>query len=309
MDLIAAMRVLAAVGESGGFSAAGRTLGLAPSSVARQMDALEAAAGVTLLTRSTRRIGLTEPGRRLLAQGGRALQDLDAALAGLCDAEAAPSGLLRVTAAPSFGRSVLPVILAPFLAEHPRIDLDLVLSDALLDLDEAGIDVALRVGDPAAEPNLIVSELAPMRRVLCAGPGYLGMRGTPGAPRDLADHDCLLFRAPEHAAPWLARTDVWTLRKGGEAFEVDVTGRLSSGDADSLVAAARADLGVVVMPDWMVAGDLRQGRLIRLLEDYAVGPADDAKALHLAYPPRRRHAPRVRAFCARVRCWFAADRL
>ena len=305
MDLLAAMRVFAVVARSGGFSPAARELGLSPSSVARQMDALEAAVGVRLLVRSTRRIDLTEQGRRLLTQGGGALRAFEAALARLLEEGAAARGVLRVTAAPSFGRSVLPVILEPFLAAHPGIDLDLLLTDALLDLPEAGVDLAIRVGDPNADGDLIVHDLLPMRRILCAAPGYLEANGKPTTPADLERHACLLFRAGDQPIPWTAKTATWTFRRASAVERVTVQGRMSASDADSLVAAARSNLGIAMMPDWMLVEDLRAGRLVRILEGHTLGDADDPKTLHLAYPLHHRDTPRVDALRRHLQDWFA----
>lgn len=304
MDLLSATRVFASVARSNSFSATARELGVSTSSVARQMDALEASVGVKLLIRSTRKIKLTAQGQRLLLHGMRALQEFEAVFASVREDVVAPTGILRVTAAPSVGHSVLPAIFAGFLAAYPGIDLDLVLTDAIVDLTETGIDVAIRVGYPTAYSELIVRELLPMRRILCAGAGYLRTSGTPLDPSDLEGHSCLLFRPQDHRYPWLSKTDVWTFRKAKKSIAVSVKGRVTSSDADTLVAAARSNLGIVVMPDWMVVDDLRAGGLVRLLSEYGVGETSESKSLHLAYQVHQRDTLRVKAFCHHVRSWF-----
>jgi len=304
LDLLRALRILSSVAHTGGFSASAREFGMSTSSIARHMDALEETVGTRLLTRSTRRVGLTEQGRLLLSKGSRALQEIDSALAVVREGSTQLSGVLRITAAPSIGRSILPKMLKPFLGAHPDLNVDLLLTDAVVDLIETGFDIAVRVSDPDAYPDLIVSELLPMRRVVCASKGYLEANGTPSMPAQLAEHSCLLFRPPEQRHPWMSKSDAWKFRKSGNDFEVRVDGRLSSSDADTLVAAALSDMGIIVMPDWMVADHVRAGTMIRLFASYDVGEANEPKSLHLAYQRDLRDSAKIRALCSHIRAWF-----
>ncbi len=303
MDLFGAIRVLASVAETGSFTATAGRLGMSTSSVARQMDGLEVRVGVPLLTRTTRKVALTQDGRRFLAHGLRAQKDVEATIARLRDDLEQPSGQLRVTAAPSVGRSLLPRPLLSFAEAYPKIDLDLMITDRVVDLAEAGIDLAVRVGDPAAYVDLVVRDLLPMRRVVCGSPDYFHARGVPQRPEDLEHHSCLLFRPPEIDDPWRSKRDAWTFRKGERSQKVWVSGRVSSSDADALVAAACGHLGLVMMPDWMLGQDLRSGRLCRVLCDHAAGE-DDLKTLHMAYPPAQRNAPKLVAFRQHLQRWF-----
>jgi len=304
LDFLRSLRILSSVAHTGGFSASARELGMSTSSVARHMDALESSVGVRLLTRSTRRVGLTEQGRLLLSRGSHALQEIETALAAVRGDGARLSGVLRVTAAPSIGRSLLSRILRPFLIDHPDLDVDLLLTDAVVDLVETGVDIAVRVSDPDAYPDLIARDLLPMRRLVCASSGYLKVNGTPSTPAQLVDHACLLFRPPEQSHPWISKSDEWTFRKSGHSFDVQVNGRLSSSDADTLVAAALSDLGIIVMPEWMVADHIRAGTLRELFAGYDVGKSSDPKSLHLAYQLDLRDSPKIRAFSSHVRDWF-----
>ena len=304
MDLLRALRILSSIAQTGGFSASARELGVSTSSVARHMDALESTVGVRLLTRSTRRVGLTEQGRLLLSKGSRALQEIDSALAVVREGSTRLSGVLRITAAPSIGRSILPKMLKPFLDGHPDLNVDLLLTDAVVDLLETGFDLAVRLSDPDAYPDLIVRELLTMQRVVCASKRYLEANGTPLMPAQLAEHSCLLFRPPEQSHPWVSKSDAWIFRKSRKTFEVRVRGRLSSSDADTLVMAALSDLGIIVMPDWMVADHVRAGTLQRLFASYEVGEASQQKSLHLAYQRDLRGAPKIRALSSHIHDWF-----
>lgn len=268
------------------------------------MDALESTMGARLLTRSTRNVVLTEQGRRLLSHGSRALQEIDSALAAVREDGARLSGVLRVTVAPSIGRSVLPSILKPFLDTHPNLDVDLLVTDAVVDLIDGGVDIAVRVSDPNAYPDLIVHDLLPMRRIVYASQGYLRANGTPSTPGQLAEHSCLLFRPPEQSHPWMSKFEVWTFLKSGKSVDTRVDGRLSSSDADTLISAALSDLGIIVMPNWMVADHIREGALIRLFASYDIGDATEPKSLHIAYQRDHRESPKIRAFSSHLRGWF-----
>jgi len=304
MDVLHALRLLAVVADCQSFSGAGRRLDLSTSAVARQMDALERHVGRQLLARTTRRISLTETGARLLSRSQHIVDDLDATLQDLRDDAQQPRGLLRVTAAPSVGRAVLPPLLAAFAADCPEVQVDLVLTDGVLDLEEDGIDVAVRAGALASDPDVIVHDLRPLRRVLCAAPDYLAAAGTPGRPEQLARHACLLFRPRAAEHPWQSPEETWVLTRAGTRHKIAVDGPLFSTDADALVAAARAGMGIVMMPDWLVAADIVARRLVRLLPDWTAGDPDDAKSLHLAYPVHRRQSPKVTAFCRHLQAWF-----
>ena len=305
MDMLYNLRVLSAVAQYNGFAAAARELGVSTSTIMRAMDTLEDFVGTTLLSRTTRRVELTEAGLRLLSGGAPLADDLEALVREIRETENELTGSLRVTSALSFGRSVLVGLIGEFLEDNPEVSVDLTLTDSVVDLDGHNIDVAIRIADPNLSPELIVHELSPMRRYLCASPAYIKRRGRPRRPEDLTRHDCLLFRPTFQRDVWAKASDVWTFAKLTQADRsVEVKGKISSNDADALVAAACDGHGVVAMPDWLIAPEISQGRLNRLLGGFDL-LRPEPKSLHLAYPQHRRRSRKVQAFVAAVRDGFA----
>ena len=213
MDKLLALRAFIDVAETGVFEG-GSPHGVA-TSVTRLMDALEKSLGSALLTRTTRHVTLTDAGSAYLEQITRVLSDLDEADGSVSDTGADAVGPLRVSMPVTFGRLCLGPHIAGFLQQHPRVSLDLVLSDAYLDLATERIDVAVRIGTPANQPNLIVNRLAEHHRYVVASRDYLESNGMPASPDDLRNHQCLRFayqavcsvgRSPAQAAPSMSRS-------------------------------------------------------------------------------------------------------
>jgi DNA-binding transcriptional LysR family regulator len=296
MDKLQGLAAFVAVVEAGGFSPAARARGVAPSSLTRLVDALEAELGTTLLNRSTRAVAPTEAGRAYYASATRVLDELAAADAAVAGRDREPAGVLKMTAPVAFGRLHLAPLLPDFLARCPLIELDVSLSDGVVDLGAADLDVALRLG-PVGDPALVARRLADDRRVLCAAPGYLDAVGRPTAPAELARHVCLSFAyAPGRQAWRLAPVH------GGEAVTVEVRGPLRSDNAEVLREAALAALGIALLPDWLVGADVSAGRLEVVLPGWRAEPAragrTEPAGIHALYLPNRRGAPKVRAFVA-----------
>ena len=288
MDRFAAARAFVTVVEAGGFAPAARRLGLATSSVTRQVDALEARLGTTLVNRSTRRVALTDAGQAYYAQVVRVLGDLEAADLAVTGAGGAPRGVLRVSAPVAFGRLHLAPLLPAFLARYPEVTLDLLFSDAVVDLVAEDIDVAVRLGTPASQ-TLIARRLAPHARVACASPAYLDRWGVPAHPADLANHDCLTLALA-------AGRSVWRFAGAGGVEEVAVAGPMRANGSEPLVEAALAGLGLILMPTWLVGDHICAGRLRPVLDGWqpAAGAAD--AGIHAVYLANRRGAPKVRTF-------------
>ncbi|MDM8358413.1 LysR family transcriptional regulator [Pandoraea communis] len=289
MNKLQALRAFVDVAESGGFSKAARRLGVATSSVTRLIDGLEASLGAALLTRSTRRVTLTDAGAAYLEQVSQVLSDLDEADGSVSDAGGEAVGPLRVSLPVTFARVCLAPHIPGFLREHPRVSLDLVLSDAYVDLAAERIDVAVRIGAPANQPQLIVRHLAEHRRYVVASHGYLEQRGMPASPAELSAHECLRFA-------YQAGPQRWSFRQGSTVQHVEIQGRLAANSADMLREAVLDDLGVALLAEWLVQEDVRAGRLQRLFEDYEINPQDQSISVHAAYLPNRRHSRKVHAF-------------
>lgn len=289
MDKLQALRAFMDVAQTGGFSKAAQRRGVATSSVTRLIDGLEASLGVALLTRSTRQVALTDAGAAYLEQITRLLSDLDEADASVSDGGAEAVGPLRVSVPVTFGRLCLGPHIARFLHAHPRVSLELVLSDAYVDLAAERIDVALRIGVPDNAPQLIVRALAEHRRYVVASAQYLRCHGTPALPADLALHECLRFA-------YQAGSQRWSFLRAGQVEEVQVNGRLAANNADILREAVLAGAGIALLAHWLVEDDVRAGRLQRLFAKYEINPQDQRVSIHAAYLPNRRHSRKVHAF-------------
>jgi DNA-binding transcriptional LysR family regulator len=284
VDQLEAMRIFVAAADAGSLSAAARRLGVPVASVSRKLAALEAHVGARLLSRSTRRMATTEPGRRYLEACRALVAAVEEADRSVADDAVALRGTLAVTAPLVFGRlHVLPAV-AEFLRQHPRVDVRLALDDRNVDLIDAGIDVAVRIG-ALPDSSLVSTRVGSMRRIACASPDYLERRGEPRAPTELAAHDCISF------AP-LASADRWAF-KGRRGLEsVAVHTRLAVNGAEAAVDAAVAGLGVARVLHYQAAAALGAGRLRRILERF------EPPALPVSMVHGEGRAPRakVRAF-------------
>jgi DNA-binding transcriptional LysR family regulator len=293
MDRLDKLRRFLAIAEAGSLAAAGRRLGHSPPAVTRVLAALEQRLGVRLLERTTRRAVPTEAGRRLAEHARRLLADYDGAMREAAGEAAEPRGRLRVTAPLSFGRlHVAPVVIA-FLAAQPGVAADLVLADRFLDLIEEEIDVALRIGW-LGDSGLVARRVGAVRRMLVASPDYLRRRGTPADPRELAEHDLIVFDSRLGGTEWRFR-----LPDGG-IQAMRPAARFAVNRAEAAVAAACEGGGVVSVLSYQVADDLAAGRLVGVLREFE----EPAMPVQLVLPSARLMPSRVRAFLD-----FAAPRL
>ena len=291
MDKLLALNTLLEVADAGGFAKAAQRLGVATSSVTRLMDALEASLGTALLTRTPRKVSLTDAGTAYVEQISKVLDDLTEADESILDSGAAPVGALRITVPSAYNRTQLGPHLAAFLAEYPRVALDVVVADHFADLALDRIDVAVRIGLMTRDPNLVVKKLADNPRYVVASHDYLQRTGSPSTPAALAEHECLRIA---YGGSYRAR-QVWTFGRGAEQERVDVRGRLISNSLEMLLEAVLAGQGVALLPDWLVNHEIGAGRLMRLFPDFDVTPQNGAAVVYAAYLPNRRHSSKVRA--------------
>ncbi len=288
MDHLEAMRAFVTVADQGGFARAAQSLRRSPSAVTRQVAQLEDDLGVSLLTRTTRALSLTEPGRSYLESCRQILGDLDLAQRRARGEEAGPRGLLRLAAPILFGRlHVLPLV-SQLLAQHPGLDVRLTLSDRNAPLVEEGLDAAVRVG-VLADSSLKAVRLGTVTRAVLASPAYLAVRGRPVAPGDLAAHDLIAFEGGEATSEW---------RFADTA--VRIAPRLSVNSADAAIAAAEAGLGIVRALSYQVREAVLAGRLVPVLAAFAPSPLP----VSVVHPERRIASPNVVAFVAAARTWF-----
>lgn len=291
MDKFLAVKTLLEVADAGGFSKAARRLGVATSSVTRLMDSLEASLGAALLTRTPRKVSLTDAGIAYVEQVGKVLDDLAEADESVFDSGASPVGSLRISVPSTYSRLRLAPHLAAFLSAYPRVFLDVVVADHFVDLALDRIDVAIRIGLPDRDANLIVRNLADNPRYVVASPSYLERHGVPGTPQELGSHDCLRVA---YGGGYRTR-QVWTFRQGGEVQRVEVSGHLLSNSLDILLETVMAGRGIALLPEWQVDTGIRSGRLRRLFEDFDASPQQGEAVVYAAYLPNRRHSSKVRA--------------
>lgn len=273
----------------GSFAEAARRLGLPSNTVSRRIQQLEAQLGTRLMQRSTRKLTLTSAGQAFHERCAGAVDGLAEAGQELMTGSQEPSGLVRVAATADFFDFFPMEWIADFLAAHPRVRLDFVLSDAKADLIAEQIDVAFR-GGPLRDLGYVGRQLLGARSDgMVASPAYLAARGTPATLQDLADHDCVTPPHPSGHATWrLAGPD-------GEE-EVQVTGRFSGNTAQSLRKATLAGLGIALLPPAMARLDVQAGRLVPVLPQYQ----RTAAGLSVLYPSRRQLPLAVSAFIALV---------
>ncbi|WP_339949264.1 LysR family transcriptional regulator [uncultured Albimonas sp.] len=280
--LLDQLRVFLRICELGSLAAAGRALGLAPATVSERLSALEAHYGANLIQRTTRALSLTEEGRILAEAAPRLLAEAEEIETRLRHGAQEVSGPIRLSAPLDLGRNRVARILEAFQEAHPRVVIDLHLSDAYVDLAAQGFDLAVRYGD-LADSALRVRRLAPSARIVCAAPSYLARRGRPERPEDLARHDCLGMR-------FGALTDsIWPFVIEGKQRQVVVHPRLQANDGGLVRAWCVAGRGLARKAWWDVADDLAAGRLVPLLRAYET----PAIGLQLVYPKDRGRIRRV----------------
>lgn len=282
-DRLRELTAFVRAGETGSFSRVARELGVSQPSITRMMASLEARLGVKLLLRTTRHVTPTDAGRVFLERARQILGDLD-------DAENAARGVdslrgtLRVALSGAFGtREVIPR-LPGFAARHPKLRIELLISDRTENLIAEGADMALRLG-PLPDSGFGARLLGKAPRLAIASPGYLARMGTPQTPADLASHDCIL-------GPGLSGRTGWSFTRSGRATSVTVEGPIKVASADGLIACVKAGLGIAVASRWMCRVELETNEVVAILSDYQL----DWVELHAVYPGGRRPSLKVRAF-------------
>jgi len=283
LDDLHELRTFQQVLARGSMAAAATALGVSAAVVSKRLATLERRVGQRLIHRTTRRLSPTDEGLALLPHVERALEALAAAEARLAQGAEAPEGLLRVSAPVSFGRLHVAPVAAALVAAHPALDVELLLDDRLVDLVDARIDVAVRIGQPR-DSSAILHRLADSRRILVAAPDYLDRRGRPSHPDDLAGHDCLR---------WDAATTPWRLvGPGGAVAAAPTRSRLRANSGDVVQAWAVGGGGVLLKSEADVAVELRTGTLERVLPDWASEPAP----IYALTPSRRQTPLKARVF-------------
>jgi DNA-binding transcriptional LysR family regulator len=296
MDLIRWMETFVAVAASRSLSEAGRGQNLTPSGVSKQIAALEAHIGVTLIARTTRGLTLTSAGQALLPRALRIVGDVSETLEAVRGTTLAPRGLLTVGAPVAFGSLHVAPALPKFLERYPEVRINLGLFDRQVDPVVSGVDVAFRMGH-LRDSSFIAAKLATTRRVLCASPAYLERHGRPAGPEELEQHACLVHTL------YTVR-NIWYFRKNRDMRAVPVSGPLSSNNSGTLQEAARQGLGVALLGSWATAEDLRSGALEPLLADWSGELTREARDLYAIYPQAGQVSQVIRVFIDYMRTLY-----
>lgn len=271
--------------QAGSFSRAAKLLGMPNSTVSAKVSALEKRLGVTLLQRTTRKLRATQAGEAYYQRSVRALQELQEAENELETGRAEPKGLLRLTAPVEIGHSLLPALVHGFLKKHPRMEVELVVTNRVLDLVVDGVDMAIRAG-PLKDSSLIAKRFDLGYFGLWASPDYLTKHAAPRHPKELTQHNCLRFSR--------FKNEGFRLTNGRENLNVPVSGTSTADDFETLRSLATLGEGMAFLPSFLCAEEIKQDQLVRVLPQWR----GDKVSLAFVYPAQRFVPAKVRTFIA-----------
>lgn len=284
MDRHQAMTTFVRVVDSGSFSAAARLLYVGQSAVSKTVAQLEDRLGVRLLNRSTHGLNPTEAGLRFYERAKASLQAADEAELAARDAGAGLTGRLRVAAAITFARLHVVPQLPRFMAEHPDLEIDMILDDRLIDVVAEGVDLCLRMGTLSdSDSSAVAQKLASCERSVLASPAYLERAGVPQRPAELAEHQVV-------TACQLSNS--WLFNRYAAEISVQVHGQVRFSAAEGVRAAVLAGMGLTIASDWMFADELATGAVQRVLTDWQLPSID----LWAVYPSGRMATAKARRF-------------
>lgn len=284
MDILNCMKTFVAVVDTESFTAAGMRLDISKALVSKYVGILEDHLGTRLLNRTTRRLSLTESGVAYYERCLQILADVDEAEQIAAQSAAMPRGTLKVAMPVSFGTARIAPLLTEYMRRYPEVKLDIALADRRVDLIEDGYDLAIRVGN-LPESGLIARKLATDRIVLCASPAYIKAHGAPLVPEDLKRHACLNYS-------YSSNGDEWFFGSEKKQSSVRIDGPMRANNGDMLRLAALDGAGVIWQPHFIVADDLRAGRLVKLMKNH---PGVEI-GIYAIYPSRKHLSAKVRTF-------------
>jgi len=285
MDWQSEMGVFVRVVEDESFSSAARSMKLTPSAVSKLIGRLEDRLGARLLSRTTRRLSLTEEGHAFYQRCVPILSAIEEAERAVTELHAEPRGLLKINASTAFGQYHIEPLIPEFLARYEDLRIQLILSDSLVNLVEEEVDVAIRIAD-LPDSSLIARKLAPARRMVTASPSYLEKHGVPKTPEELTEHNCLTLS-------FETSLNQWEFQGFEGPNRIRVSGNFETNNATALHEAARAGLGLMRTANFIAMPDIRKGNLVPVLEEFETkGNAN----IYAVYPHNRHLSPKVRAF-------------
>lgn len=286
MKEFSSIELFVRVVQLGSLSAAAREADLMPSSVSRQMTALEEELNAKLFQRTTRKQSLTEAGILFYDYALRLCQKFNEAKGAINRLSASPSGTLHVAMEADFSQVFVAPLLPEFFTRYPDIRLRVNLSANMLDLIEDRVDLAIRMGH-LNDSSLIAKKLAISQSILCCSPQYLVDKGTPETPQALAQHDCLSFRVSDGSI-------IWKFKKADEISEVLINGHVRVNSLGFLKQMALSHQGIIMMPRWMIQQELATQQLVSILDDFQLLPT--STPIQAVFPSKSMLAPKVRAF-------------
>lgn len=269
--------------KHGGFAAAAREQGVAPSTLAKAVGRLEVALGVKLFHRTTRQVTLTPDGERLYQRCQRVLAEVEDLQAEASGSRAMPMGTLRIDLPVYYGKTFVMPLLADLAERHPQLRLDVRMTDTQVDLVRDGIDLAVRIG-ALNDSSLVARRIDRQHLVLCASPAYLARRGTPRRVEDLGGHAAIVFRLPTSG-----RDRPWQLRQRGQPVTLQPAPQVRVNETEGLLAAVKLGLGICQLPDMLAQQELARGELVELLPSCR----PEAMPIHVIYPSGRLLPARV----------------
>ncbi|MBB5368434.1 MULTISPECIES: LysR family transcriptional regulator [unclassified Janthinobacterium] len=294
MSAVSDLAFFAMLVKHGSMAAVAREMGVTPPVISKTLASLEARLGVRLLNRSTRRMSVTQEGELYFAQGSRILAELEELESTVAASRAVPRGLLRVNASIGFGRRHIGPAITAFVRDYPEVEVQLQVSDRPANLADTAFDVGIRIG-ALPDARLYARRIAANERWLCAAPQYLRGKIPLAVPRDLARHQCIVLREND------AAYGHWTLYQGRTQESVKVRGKLSTNHGEIALDWALDGQGIVQRSQWDVAPYLRSGRLVRVLPEWSLAPAD----IFAVYPEKLNLSARVTAFIDFLQRHFA----
>ncbi|MBB3103106.1 LysR family transcriptional regulator [Azomonas macrocytogenes] len=283
----AALRAFVAIVEHGNFARAAANLGMSPSALSQIIRTLEDKLGVRLLNRTTRSVAPSEAGIKLLARLRPALAELDAAVSEIVEAGQEISGTLRINTTRIAAIHYLARLIGPFLNAHPKVSLDIVTDERLVDIVASGFDAGIRLGEKLEKDMVAVRLGGELKMQVVAAPAYLERFGTPVHPRELREHLCLGYRRPSDGSLYR-----WEFERGKEKLEVAVSGPLVVTEPEMLIEVVRSGAGISYLFDHQVRAPLESGELVQLMPDWTAA----FPGFFIYYPSRHQIAPPLRAF-------------
>lgn len=287
----AELRAFAAIVEHGSFARAATHLGMSASALSQTIRGLEERLLVRLLNRTTRSVAPTEAGMRLIEKLLPAMEEIETAVADARASSETPSGILRINTPRVAAQDYLGPLATRFHRGYPDITLDIVIEDRLVDIVGDRCDAGIRLGETVEKDMISLKLIDDISMAVLASPEYLACHGVPATPRELQDHACINFRWPDGSLY------NWEFERGREKFTVAVTGPLIVTDADVILRVLLEGLGIGVMFDYQVESQLKEGKLVRLLQEWT----PPFPGFHLYYPSRRQMPPALRAFIDFIR--------